>query len=303
MGTLDLVLGIDSSTQSTTAVVMDRSSFATVAEAKVRYRDDPRLASFGLTEGAPILPPRESGEAEQPVALFLAALEALLSDLGPAILGRVAAIDLSAQQHGQVWLGADGAKAMAALRERGSGAKGSPNLVATLGPGLAYNRAPIWMSANTEAEAEELRASLGGSEGITARSGSDSPLRFSGAVLRRESSMHSSSIQISPLVIGMSPVMQFKAVDFPHPEGPMMATISPDRASKDTSFTAVTSPAPDENDFFKFEMVSITHSSRLQRDEHERCWRRPPMTPPRPPEGRSEGPRAASRNQSTFGRW
>ena len=41
------------------------------------------------------------------------------------------------------------------------------------------------MSSNTQTEAEELRAALGGREGVTARSGSDSPLRFSGAVLRR----------------------------------------------------------------------------------------------------------------------
>ncbi len=185
MAKLDLVLGIDSSTQSTTAVVLDRNTFATVAEAKVRYRDDPRLSSYGLGEGAPILPPREPGEADQPAALFLDALDALLSDLGPAILGRVAAIDLSAQQHGQVWLGAAGAKAISALRDAGAGAKGGPGLAARVAPGLAYDRAPIWMSANTAVEAEELRAALGGGEGVTARSGSDSPLRFSGAVLRR----------------------------------------------------------------------------------------------------------------------
>ena len=182
---LDLVLGIDSSTQSTTAVALDRTSFATAAEAKVRYRDDPRVAKYGLTEGAPILPPREPGEADQPAALFLDALDALFSDLGPAVLGRVAAIDLSAHQHGQVWLGEAGATAIAGLREKGAGAPGSPSLAARIGPGLSYDRAPIWMSSNTQEEAQELRAALGGREGVTARSGSDSPLRFSGAVLRR----------------------------------------------------------------------------------------------------------------------
>jgi xylulokinase len=187
MSALDLVLGIDSSTQSTTAVILDRTSFATVAEARVRYRDDPRVAKYGLTEGAPILPPREPGEADQPAALFLDALDALLSGLGPAVLGRVAAVDLSAHQHGQIWLGEAGAEAIAALRKPGAGAgsKAAPGLASRIGPGLAYDRAPIWMSSNTQAEAAELRAALGGSEAMTARSGSDSPLRFSGAVLRR----------------------------------------------------------------------------------------------------------------------
>jgi xylulokinase len=185
MGELDLVLGIDSSTQSTAAVVLDRKTFETVAEVKIKYRDHPKLAKYGLTDGAPVLPAREKGEADQPAVLFLDALEAALEELGPALLGRVAAIDLSAQQHGQVLLGAEGAEAIAALRERGSGAKGKPSLAAAIGPGLAYDRAPIWMSTNTAAEAEEIRAAMGGREGVTARSGSDSPLRFSGAVLRR----------------------------------------------------------------------------------------------------------------------
>ncbi len=185
MAELDLVMGIDSSTQSTSAVVLDRKTFETVADVKIKYRDDPRLAKYGLTEGAPILAPRETGEADQPASLFLDALEALLSDIGPAILGRVAAIDLSAQQHGQVLVAAEGSKAIAALREKGSGAKGAPGLAARIGSGLASDRAPIWMSTNTTVEAEELRAAMGGRDKMTARSGSDSPLRFSGAVLRR----------------------------------------------------------------------------------------------------------------------
>ncbi len=185
MERLDLVLGLDSSTQGTSAVILDRAHFATVAEARVRYRDDPRLASFGLAQDSPILPAGESGEAHQPAALFLAALEAVLADLPRALLARVAAIDLSAQQHGQVWLGAGGIEAIAGLAKPGAGAAGMPALAARLGPGLAWERSPIWMSSNTAAEAEELRSALGGSEGITARSGSDSPLRFSGAVLMR----------------------------------------------------------------------------------------------------------------------
>ena len=43
MGDGRFVLGIDSSTQSTTAVILDRGSFQVAAEVKVRYRDDPAL--------------------------------------------------------------------------------------------------------------------------------------------------------------------------------------------------------------------------------------------------------------------
>jgi xylulokinase len=183
MGGLDLVLGIDSSTQGTKGVLLDRRSFRAVAEARVRYRDDPRLAAFGLSGPATILPPSEAGEALQPAALYLAALDALLEDVPRGLLSRVAAIDLSAQQHGQVWLGAAGRAAVWALGAPGAGGEGRPGLAASVGPGLAWEAAPIWMSANAGAEAATLREALGGRVAMTARSGSDSPLRFSGPVL------------------------------------------------------------------------------------------------------------------------
>lgn len=185
MQELDLVLGIDSSTQSTSGIVIDRRDFSIVARARVGYRDDPRLASYGLTGAAPILPSREPGEADQPPRLFLDALECLLADLGPGILGRVAAVNVSAQQHGQVWLGEGGESAVSALRGAGCGAPGTPGLAERIGPGFSCDRAPIWMTSSTAAEAEELRSALGGRESMTARSGSDSPLRFTGPVLMR----------------------------------------------------------------------------------------------------------------------
>jgi len=44
------------------------------------------------------------------------------------------------------------------------------------------------MSANTAREADHIRAAAGGADAMTAVSGSDSPLRFTGAVLRRRAS-------------------------------------------------------------------------------------------------------------------
>ncbi|MEI6386176.1 MAG: sugar kinase [Spirochaetota bacterium] len=190
MAELDLVLGIDSSTQSTSAVILSRLDYSVLSEARVRYRDDPRLRGFGLADGSPTLAAEEPGEASQPAALFLAALEALLDELPRELLSRVAAIDLSAQQHGQVWLGDPALKAIAGLGKPGSGEKGAPSLAQLLGPGLSWERAPIWMSANTVEEAAALRDAAGGALAMTERSGSDSPLRFSGAVLMRSARQH-----------------------------------------------------------------------------------------------------------------
>jgi xylulokinase len=190
MAELDLVLGIDSSTQSTSAVILSRLDYRVLAEARVRYRDDPRLGGFGLAEGNPTLPAEEPGEASQPAALFLAALEALLDDLPRDLLSRVAAIDLSAQQHGQVWLGSAALQAIVDLARPGSGTPGAPSLAELIGPGLSWERSPIWMSANTSGEASALRSAAGGASAMTMRSGSDSPLRFSGAVLMRSALLH-----------------------------------------------------------------------------------------------------------------
>jgi len=183
MAKSDLVLGIDSSTQSTSAVIMGREDLVPLAEACVRYRDDPRLRSFGLTEEIPVLPSREPGEADQPAAIFLAALDALFEDLPRELLGRLGAVNLSAQQHGQIWLSERGAEAIHDLRRAGFGSRG--RLAERIAPGLADGRAPIWMSADTALEAAELRRAAGGAAAMTELSGSDSPLRFTGAVTLR----------------------------------------------------------------------------------------------------------------------
>lgn len=179
-------LGIDSSTQGTTAVLMNLSTDSVAAEARVRYRDDPRLSGYGLMKGQPLLPPREEGEADQPALLFLAALEAALSDLPRGLLSSVCSIAVSAQQHGQVWLGGDAQAAFAGLRLAGAGGHGAPGLAERFAPALASGRAPIWMTSDTGREADELRDAVGGPEAMTGLSGSDSPLRFSGAVLRHK---------------------------------------------------------------------------------------------------------------------
>jgi xylulokinase len=180
----EYALGIDSSTQGTTAVLLDIGSHEIACEAKIRYRDDPRLAGFGLMERQPLLPPREEGEADQPALLFLAALDAALADLPASQLGAVRAISVSAQQHGQVWLGRGAQAAFEGLRAEGAGRARGQGLAELFGAAFSSPRAPIWMSSNTSREAAELREAAGGPEAMTSLSGSDSPLRFSGAVLR-----------------------------------------------------------------------------------------------------------------------
>lgn len=178
------VLGIDASTQSLSAVLLDSESGEILWSRSLAYRDDPRLAGFGFEHDTMIIPPREAGEAEQPPRLFVAALEALLGDLKAAGFdtGAIAAINTSGQQHGHVYLNAQAKASFAHLRDAASA---SDNLLTLLADSFAYGGAPIWKTANTAAEAEHIRAATGGKAAIIERTGSDIPLRFAATVHRK----------------------------------------------------------------------------------------------------------------------
>ena len=71
-----IALGLDSSTQGLAAVALDIDSRAILWEHALDYLGDSRLTGFGLGPDY-ILPPSEPGEANQPAALYIAALEAM----------------------------------------------------------------------------------------------------------------------------------------------------------------------------------------------------------------------------------
>lgn len=178
-----LVLGLDSSTQSLSAVVVDRET-TQVKTASVSYASDARLQELGLDTDLMLLTPRHAGEADQPPLLFLASLEALFADLRSSgvDLSQIGLINVSAQQHGQVYLSSGFADALSRLRA----AKDTRlPLSEVLKDAFSYARAPIWKTSDTADEAEALRRAAGGTAGMIARTGSDSPLRFTGAVARK----------------------------------------------------------------------------------------------------------------------
>jgi xylulokinase len=179
-----LSLGLDSSTQSLTAVVVDHDQGRVVHELSLDYGRDERLAGLGLNTREYLIPPRVPGEADQPPELYLASLDAVFADLRKAgvPLEAVEVINVSGQQHGHLYLSAAASERFARLRDPGS-AEG--DLPALLAGSFAYGAAPIWRTSNTGAQAEQIRAGVGGKARMIELSGSDSPLRFTGAVMRR----------------------------------------------------------------------------------------------------------------------
>ena len=178
-----LALGLDSSTQSLSAVVIDIDTAEKYFEHSLDYRADARLNRFGIGEDY-ILPPREEGEAEQPPLMYLASLDAMFADMREADvpLESIRLINTSGQQHGHVYLNSDAEVLLGQLTNRDGG---TPPLQALLKDAFAYPNAPIWMTANTVSQTEAVRNGVGGKAEMINLSGSDAPLRFTGTVMRR----------------------------------------------------------------------------------------------------------------------
>lgn len=177
-------LGLDSSTQSLTAVVVDIEEGRVLFERSLDYARDERLAGYGMERRSYLVPPRVPGEADQPPMLYLASLDALFADMRSEgfPMERIAVVNVSGQQHGHLYLGARARELFGRLRSTDSKTSDLPTL---LEGSLAYGAAPIWRTSNTEEEAEAIRAGVGGARRMIELSGSDSPLRFTGAVVRR----------------------------------------------------------------------------------------------------------------------
>ena len=178
-----LALGLDSSTQSLSAVVIDIDTAEKCFEHSLDYRADARLNRFGIGEDY-ILPPREEGEAEQPPLMYLASLDAMFADMREAgvPLESILLINTSGQQHGHVYLNSDAEVLLGQLTNRDGG---TPPLQTLLKDAFAYPNAPIWMTANTVSQTEAVRNGVGGKAEMINLSGSDAPLRFTGTVMRR----------------------------------------------------------------------------------------------------------------------
>ena len=181
-----LALGLDSSTQSLSAVVIDIDTAEKCYEHSLDYRTDARLNQFGIGEDY-ILPPSEAGEAEQPPLMYLASLDALFADMCEAgvSLENILLINTSGQQHGHVYLNRDADALLAQLASFQNFDEDTRDLQILLKDAFAYPNAPIWMTANTTAQADAVRNGVGGKSEMIRLSGSDAPLRFTGAVVRR----------------------------------------------------------------------------------------------------------------------
>ncbi len=169
------VLGIDSSTQSCSALVLDVQQMTIVAESTIVFGE--QLPQYNAPHG--FIPNGESGEVLADPQMWLDALDLLLADLQQKIdMSKIAAVCGAGQQHGSVYLNSGWFDRVGTLNPGGS-------LARQLAPCLSRSLSPIWMDHSTTAECQEITAAMGGKAAVCERSGSIAIERFTGPQIRR----------------------------------------------------------------------------------------------------------------------
>ncbi len=171
-----LTLGIDASTQSVSAILLDTANATIIAETSVNFGSD--LPQYGAPQG--FIRGGTDGEVHADPGMWLDALDLCLAKLrdSGAPLAEVSAISGAGQQHGTVYLTDRWFEVVGNLSAQQS-------LAEQLGPCLARPTSPIWMDTSTGPECAEIAAAVGGNEKVCAISGSNAIERFSGPQIRR----------------------------------------------------------------------------------------------------------------------
>jgi len=168
-----IYLGLDSSTQGLSALLLDATTGELLLEETVNFGQD--LPEFGCPQGFI--------EHDDPLVkhgdplLWAAAMDLLFSRLQAqgAPLAAVAGISGSGQQHGTVYLGAEFASVLGL----------ADSLVEDVRPCLTRISSPIWMDSSTTAECGEIDTHCGGPAEVRRRSGSSAVERFAGPQIRK----------------------------------------------------------------------------------------------------------------------
>ena len=173
-----LYVGLDSSTQSLSAVVLEASDGRHRVVCDLSLSFDEALPHYGTRHG--VLPHGDPAVAQSSPVMWAEALDLLFARMGEQRLDlrRLAAVSGSAQQHGSVYLNAGARRGLAALDSGRA-------LPAQIRPLLSRPVAPIWMDSSTQAECRDIEAAVGGAARLARHTGSRAFARFTGPQVRR----------------------------------------------------------------------------------------------------------------------
>jgi len=173
-----LYLGLDSSTQSLSAVVVEVAGGDRRVVLETSLAFDDTLPHYGTSHG--VLPHADPAVKVSPPLMWVEALDLMLARLASSGLDmrRLAAVSGSAQQHGSVYLASAAAGVLSALDPAASPA-------AQVAPVLSRPVSPIWMDASTAAQCAEITAAVGGADVLARHTGSRAFERFTGPQIRK----------------------------------------------------------------------------------------------------------------------
>jgi xylulokinase len=171
-----LFLGLDSSTQSLSAVVIDLDSRKVVYEKSLNF--DQALPHYKTKNG--VLSCRDPLVKHSSPLMWAEALDLIFAAMKKdgVALGDILAVSGCGQQHGSVYLNERITAALENLDAKKS-------LVENLKGVFARKTSPIWMDSSTAAECAEIRKKLGGIKYTASRTGSDAFERFTGPQIRK----------------------------------------------------------------------------------------------------------------------
>ncbi len=231
-----MFLGLDSSTQSLTAVLIDPDGGTIQTQISVNFGAD--LPEYRSPNG--FIPGAADGQVHADPLMWLDALDLVFSRLATITdLSKVKCIAGSGQQHGSVYLDESFEPRLAHLDPAG-------RLVTQLAPALTRKTSPIWMDTSTAAECAEITATLGGSAEVCARSGSNATERFTGPQIRRfyktDPDAYSRTARIHLVSSFIASVIAGKSLPIDFGDGAGMNLLNLSKLAWDTDLLAATAP-------------------------------------------------------------
>ncbi|MES1178684.1 MAG: FGGY family carbohydrate kinase [Myxococcales bacterium] len=172
---MGLYLGLDSSTQSLSALVIDTASGQVVLEESLNFGAE--LPEFESPHG--FLPHPDDQLRHANPLLWVAAIDALFAKIVARgfDLGALSGVSGAAQQHGSVYL-------KTRISDAAPWSVNAP-LCEQVRPLLSRPTSPIWLDSSTAGECLEIAAALGGDSALVSISGSRAIERFTGPQIRK----------------------------------------------------------------------------------------------------------------------
>ncbi len=235
------ILGIDASTQGIAALVFDTVEMGIVAEASINFGED--LPGYGAPQG--FIPGGTEGIVHADPLMWLDGLELCLDRLkaGGADLGRIEALSGAGQQHGTVYLKAEGQAVLNDLNP----ARG---LADQFRGGFSRRTSPIWMDTSTSRQCREIEATLGGPLSVCERSGSIAIERFSGPQIRRfaveEPEAYALTERIHLVSSFLASVLAGREAPIDHGDGAGMNLLNLETLDWDPDLLGATAPGLEE---------------------------------------------------------